>query len=111
MTNTRGSKPSSAYYLQSAVSFAVSLLALLIACATIPIDPWIRGFFAIGIMFLVSSSFGLAKVIRDQQESASLAVRLDQARIEKILAEHDPYYADVMGLPRPVAPQQRISAA
>lgn len=36
----------------------------------------------------MSSSLTLAKTIRDNQEAARLFSRLDEARIEKILAEH-----------------------
>jgi hypothetical protein len=42
-------------------------------------------------LFVVSSSFTLAKVIRDQQEAATIRVRLDEARLEKLIAEHDPF--------------------
>jgi hypothetical protein len=38
-------------------------------------------------LFLVTT---LAKVIRDQQEAATIRVRLDEARMEKLIAEHNP---------------------
>lgn len=41
----------------------------------------------------VSSAFTLAKVIRDQQEAVTVRVRLDEARIEKLLADCDPPHA------------------
>ena len=49
------------------------------------------------ICYLVTSSFTLAKVIRDRQEDEMVFSRLDQARLEKALATHDPY----KGAPRP----------
>ena len=45
-------------------------------------------------VFLVTSSFTLAKVIRDQQEAATIRVRLDEVRMEKLLAEHNPFTTD-----------------
>jgi hypothetical protein len=54
------------------------------------LDPWQRLFLAMTVLFLVTSSFTLAKVIRDQQEAATVRVRLDEARLEKLLAEHSP---------------------
>ena len=51
-----------------------------------------RAFLAVGTLFLVTSSFTLAKCVRDAQETSLLATRLDQARVEKILADHDPYH-------------------
>jgi hypothetical protein len=55
------------------------------------VDPWIRAFLALGSLFLVTSSFKLAKCVRDAQDSNVLTTRLDQARMDKILAEHDPF--------------------
>lgn len=52
-----------------------------------------RLFRGITVLFLVSSAFTLAKVIRDQQEAATVRVRLDEARMEKLLAEHNPFTA------------------
>jgi hypothetical protein len=43
------------------------------------------------VLFLVASSFTLAKVIRDQQETTTIRVRLDEARMEKLFAGHDPF--------------------
>ena len=52
-----------------------------------------RAYLAMTTLFLVSSSFTLAKCVRDAQESHSVASRLDQARVDKLLAEHDPFRA------------------
>jgi hypothetical protein len=41
-------------------------------------------------LFLVTSCFGLAKVIRDTHESQQVRNRIDEARIEQIYAEHNP---------------------
>jgi hypothetical protein len=57
----------------------------------LPLDIWQRLFLAMTVLFLVTSSFTLAKVIRDQEEAATIRVRLDEARIEKLLAEHNPF--------------------
>ena len=54
-------------------------------------DAWVRGFLAIAVLYLVTSAFTLAKVIRDRQEAGQIVSRVDQARLEKMLAEHDPF--------------------
>jgi hypothetical protein len=54
-------------------------------------DAWVRGFLAIAVLYLTTSAFTLAKVIRDRQEAGRIVSRVDQARLEKILAEHDPF--------------------
>lgn len=50
-----------------------------------------RAFLSVGMLYLVTSAFTLAKVIRDRQEDTSVTRRIDQARLDKLLAEHDPF--------------------
>jgi hypothetical protein len=84
------SKTTAAFFVQAAVAFGVSFLGALGGIYFLPLDPWQRLFLAMTVLFLVTSSFTLAKVIRDQQEAATVRVRLDEARMEKLLAEHSP---------------------
>ena len=85
------SKSTAAFFVQAAVAFVISFVAALGGIYYLPLDPWPRLFMAITFLFLVSSAFTLAKVIRDQQEAATVRVRLDEARMERLLAEHDPF--------------------
>ena len=57
-----------AFYLQSAISFAAAMLFMLGGIYFIPADPWVRAFLGLGALFLVNSSFALAKCVRDNQE-------------------------------------------
>jgi hypothetical protein len=41
-----------------------------------------------------SSAFTLAKCVRDRQEEDSVTNRVERARVEKSLAEHDPFRVD-----------------
>lgn len=93
MSTTANSNPKNtgAFYMQAVVSFGVALFAVMVAVYYLPADPWIKAFFALSICYLVTSSFTLAKVIRDRQEDEAVVSRLDQARLEKALATHDPY--------------------
>jgi hypothetical protein len=92
MPTTPSTNPTtSAFYVQSVLSFTVALAAVGIAVALVPIDPWIRGFLGIGILYVVTSAFNLAKCIRDRQESDATLSRVDRARLEKLLTEHDPF--------------------
>jgi len=85
------SKNTAAFFLQAAIAFGVSLLGVVGGILFLPLDMWQRMFLAMTVLFLVTSSFTLAKVIRDQEEAATIRVRLDEARIEKLLAEHNPF--------------------
>jgi hypothetical protein len=80
-----------AFFLQAGLSFAVALLTMVFAVFYLPVDPWIRAFLGLGVMYLTTSAFTLAKCVRDAQENQAVHVRLDQARVERILAEHDPF--------------------
>lgn len=85
------SPTTAAFFLQAAIAFGVSLVTACIGIFYLPIDPWQRGFLAITLLFLTSSTFTLAKVVRDKQEQDTVRVRIDEARIDKLMAEHDPY--------------------
>ncbi|MFT3661138.1 MAG: YiaA/YiaB family inner membrane protein [Gordonia sp. (in: high G+C Gram-positive bacteria)] len=87
---TTAPKPSTPFFVQSAIAFVVSSGSLLIGAFYLPMDPWQRGFMIVGTLFLVTSCFNLAKVVRDQQEAASLRGRVDEARLDKLMIEHDP---------------------
>ncbi|ADG78896.1 YiaAB two helix domain protein OS=Tsukamurella paurometabola (strain ATCC 8368 / DSM / CCUG 35730 / CIP 100753 / JCM 10117 / KCTC 9821 / NBRC 16120 / NCIMB 702349 / NCTC 13040) OX=521096 GN=Tpau_2289 PE=4 SV=1 [Tsukamurella paurometabola] len=89
-TTTPAAKPTTAFFVQSAIAFGVSSGALLIGAFYLPMDAWQRGFMIVGTLFLITSCFNLAKVVRDQQEANRIRVRVDEARLDKLMAEHDP---------------------
>ena len=91
MTNSPASKTTSAFYLQSIIAFSVALGVVIVGEVYLPVPSWTRAFLAIGTLFLVSSTFSLAKCVRDAQETETVVSRIDQARIERMLAEYDPY--------------------
>jgi hypothetical protein len=62
-----------------------------VAIFYLPVDPWIRALLGLGAMFLTTSTFTLAQCVRDAQENSYVVTRLDQARIDRILSEHDPW--------------------
>jgi len=80
-----------AFYGQAVASFAVAMAATAIGIVRLDANAWVRGFLAIAVLYLVTSAFTLAKVIRDRQEAGQIVSRVDQARLEKLLAEHDPF--------------------
>ncbi|MGV9880345.1 YiaA/YiaB family inner membrane protein [Streptomyces sp. NPDC003006] len=80
-----------AFYGQAVASFAVSIGAVAIGIGYLDASAWVRGFLAIAVLYLTTSAFTLAKVIRDRQEVVQIVSRVDQARVDKLLAEHDPF--------------------
>ena len=98
MTNTPqvSSRTSTAFYVQSAISFGVSALAVSLGIAYLQVSPWVRAFLALGLLYVVTSTFCLAKCVRDKQEEDAVVHRVDKARLDKLLSEHDPYRVDAM---------------
>lgn len=89
MTN----KNTSAFAAQAALAFGTSSTGLVAGILWLPLDPWQRAFLAMTALFVITSAFTLAKVVRDAQEGSTVLSRLDEARLERLLAEHDPYRA------------------
>ncbi|MFD7336119.1 YiaA/YiaB family inner membrane protein [Streptomyces violascens] len=80
-----------AYYGQAVAAFSIALAATAIGILRLQADAWVRAFLGMAVLYLVTSAFTLAKVIRDRQEAGQIVSRVDQARMEKLLAEHDPF--------------------
>lgn len=84
-------KNTAAFYAQSAIAFGLALLTMMVAVYYLPADPWPKAFLALGTVFLTTSAFSLAKCVRDAHESQYVVSRLDQARVDRILADHNPW--------------------
>ncbi|MBG0816311.1 YiaA/YiaB family inner membrane protein [Planomonospora sp. ID82291] len=94
MTKAIQPRNTGAFYVQAVLSFGVSVSAVAIGLVYLPVDAWVRAFLAIGVLYVVTSTFTLAKCVRDRQELSEVTTRVDQARLEKLLAEHDPFKVD-----------------
>ncbi|MBC7823843.1 MAG: hypothetical protein H7126_08170, partial [Candidatus Parcubacteria bacterium] len=57
----------------------------------LPANDWVKGYMGMGVLFSVGSTFSLAKTSRDVYESKRLVSRVDEAKLEKMLTEHDPF--------------------
>jgi hypothetical protein len=106
MTTPRSPKNTAAFYAQAAISFGVALFGMVIGELYLPVDGWVRAFLALATLYLVTATFTLAKCVRDAQEDGSVISRLDQVRLERLLAEFDPYHSQTPHL----APQAYPSA-
>ena len=88
------SPTTSAFYVQAVVSFAIASITVIVGIVFLPIDPWIRAFIGLGMVFTVSSAFTLTKCVRDRQEENFVTNRVERARVDKLLSEHDPFKID-----------------
>lgn len=83
-----------AFFGQAIASFIISLAATIIGIGYLHDSRWVRAFLALGLLYVVTSAFTLAKVIRDRQEETTTISRVDQARLDKLLAEQDLLYVN-----------------
>lgn len=81
---------SGAWIVQVWLSFIISLGAMMFGIYFMPVEVWVKGYLFMGTFFTVGSTFTLAKTVRDNHEATKVSSVLNDARLEKILAEHDP---------------------
>jgi hypothetical protein len=91
MDSTNAPRLTTAFYAQSVASFVLSLAAISAGIFYLPVGSWIRAFLAVGLLYVVTSAFTLAKCVRDMQDAGTVVRRVDQARLDKLLADHDPF--------------------
>jgi hypothetical protein len=81
---------SPAWVAVTKIQFVVSVLALVIGLAYLPVEPWIVAYLVMGTLLLTSSTVALTKTMRDLHEGGRLISRVEEAKLERILSQHDP---------------------
>ncbi|MBP2321760.1 hypothetical protein JOF56_002145 [Kibdelosporangium banguiense] len=84
-------KNTPAFFAQAVASFVIAMVAVTVGVVALPFDPWVRGFLGLAILYAITSAFTLAKCIRDKQEDSAVTKRVDQARLDKLITDHDPF--------------------
>ncbi|TDW90878.1 hypothetical protein EV137_4707 [Kribbella pratensis] len=91
MTKSVQPSQTGAFYAQAVASFGISVTAMVVALIYMPAASWVRAFLALGLLYVVTSTVVLCKVVRDRQEISEVTNRVDQARLDKLLTQHDPF--------------------
>lgn len=91
LSNRFPNSHTNAWIVQTWLSFVLSVSAMSIGIVYLPVDPWIKGYLAMGTLFSIGSTISLAKTTRDIEESKRFLSRIDEAKLEKFLAENDPF--------------------
>jgi hypothetical protein len=82
---THFDRPTGAWVNFSYISFAASVLMVGGGIFALPLDWWVRAYFAMGMGMVVQSCFTLAKTVRDLHEANRMINRIEEARTEKLL--------------------------
>jgi hypothetical protein len=81
-----------AWIFQVWASFIISISATTIGIIYAPIaNTWVRGYLGMGLLFSVGSALSVAKTTRDLHEAKKVISRIDEAKLERLLAEYDPF--------------------
>lgn len=75
------------------LSFGLSVAAMVGGIVMLPVTFWIKGYLAMGALFLLGTTFTLAKTVRDEFEANKLINKIQDARTERILKDFDPQVA------------------
>ena len=78
---------SSAWVTFTYVSFGASAFMVALGVYFLPVDLWIKGYLAMGILMLVQCCVTLTKTVRDMHESGKLVNRIEDAKAERILMD------------------------
>lgn len=81
----------SAWIAQTWISFVIALGATSMGIFYLPVNGWLKGYLGMGLLFSIGSTISLSKTVRDIEESKRLTSRIDEAKLERMLADYDPY--------------------
>ncbi len=82
-------KDSTAWKFFVKASFVLSVAGMGAGIYCLPADIWVKGYMAMGTVFLTGSSITLTKTIRDEHEAQKLIKKISEVKTEKILKEYD----------------------
>jgi hypothetical protein len=74
------------FYVKAA--FGLSTGLMLMGVFWLPADLWVKGYFAMGLMFCIGSAITLTKTVRDDHEAHRLVNRISEAKAERLLKEY-----------------------
>jgi hypothetical protein len=80
-------RPSPAWVMFGYISFAAALVMVGAGILFLPLDWWVKGYFAMAALLLIQACFTLAKSLRDVHEAGRFINRLESARTERLLRE------------------------
>ena len=87
MTTQTTAQHSTAWVGFTYASFIGALAMVAAGIVFMPIDVWLKGYLAMGIVMLIQSCVTLTKTARDRFEGSRLVNRIEDARAERLLMD------------------------
>jgi len=78
---------SKSFYMMAWIAFGVSMTGMVMGLLYLELDLATKAFLAMTFLFAISSSFTLAKVVRDKFEAERFINKVETAKTEKFLNE------------------------
>lgn len=78
---------SPAWIFFSYVNFGIALAAMLLGVLSLDVPLTTMGFLGMGVLFITSAAFNLAKVLRDEHEAKRFHNRIEEAKTERLLRD------------------------
>ena len=83
--NQQSVQHSSSWVTFTYASFIGSVIMLAGGIILVPLDIWMKGYLAMGMLMLIQSCVTVTKTIRDVHEGAKLVNRIEDAKAERLL--------------------------
>ncbi|MBA3471464.1 MAG: hypothetical protein H0T53_17650 [Herpetosiphonaceae bacterium] len=89
MNPQHSTKDTGAWILFTWISFIVANTMMILGIYHAPVDMWVKGFFLMGLLFTIGSTFTLSKTIRDNAEAQSYVNRVVEAKNEQLMNNYE----------------------
>jgi len=83
--NPQAVQHSSAWVSFTYASFISALSMVVGGIVFLPVDMWVKAYFAMGVVLLVQTCIIVTKTLRDVHESKRLVNRIEDAKAERLL--------------------------
>ncbi len=80
---------SAAWLVFVKLSFIISLAAMGIGIYFIPAALWVKGYLAMGLLFVTGSTLTLSKTLRDEHEAKKIINQIQDVKTERILRDYE----------------------
>jgi len=83
--NPQAVQHTSSFVTFSYATFIASVIMVAGGVVLLPVDFWVKGYLAMGMLMVIQTCMTLTKTIRDVHEGSKLVNRIEDAKAERLL--------------------------